>query len=122
MSLTHPIWLLLLFTLPVVIGAAVITASLFGRKWDAFLAPRLRSRLLKRASSIPRWFALLFLTGSCAALIAALARPIGDGGTETETAKARDIIIALDISRSMRVADVSPDRLAQAKIMAHDMI
>ena len=122
MSLTHPFWLLLLFTLPVLIGAAVVTASLFGRKWDAFLAPRLRSRLLKRASAVPRWFALLFLTGSCAALIAALARPVGDGGTETETAKARDIIIALDISRSMRVADVSPDRLSQAKIIAHDMI
>lgn len=122
MSFTDPFWLLLLFTLPVLIGAAVTTAHLLGRRWDAFLAPRLRSRLLKRASSIPRWFSLIFLAGGCAALIAALARPVGDGGTETETAKARDIIIALDISRSMRVADVSPDRLAQAKIIAHDMI
>lgn len=122
MSFLHPLWLFLLIALPALVAMAVLTAFLRGRRWDAFLAPRLRSRLLKRASSIPRWFSLIFLIGSTAALIIAFARPIGDGGTESETAKARDIIIALDISRSMRVADVSPDRLAQAKIIAHDMI
>ncbi len=122
MSFLNPLWLFLLIMLPALVAVAVITAHLRGRRWDAFLAPRLRSRLLKRASSIPRWFALLFLIGACGALILAFARPVGDGGTRSETAKARDIIIALDISRSMRVADVSPDRLAQAKIIAHDMI
>lgn len=122
MSFLNPYWLVLVFSLPVLVAVAVVTAHLRGRRWDAFLAPRLRSRLLKRASSIPRWFALLFLIGACAALITALARPVGDGGTQSETARARDIIIALDISRSMRVSDVSPDRLSQAKIIAHDMI
>jgi len=122
MSFLHPLSLFLLITLPALVAFAIVTAYFRGRRWDAFLAPRLRSRLLKRSSPIPRWFSLLFLTGACAALIIAFARPIGDGGTESETAKARDIIIALDISRSMRVADVSPDRLAQAKIIAHDMI
>lgn len=122
MSFVHPLWLFLLITLPVMVAVAAVTARLRGRRWDAFLAPRLRSRLLKLASPIPRWFSLLFLTGASAALILAFARPVGDGGTESETARARDIIIALDISRSMRVADVSPDRLSQAKIIAHDMI
>ncbi len=122
MSFLDPFWFILLITLPALVAVAVLTAHLRGRRWDAFLAPRLRSRLLKRASSIPRWFSLLFLVGALAALIIAFARPIGDGGTESETARARDIIIALDISRSMRATDVSPDRLAQAKIIAHDMI
>ena len=122
MSLLDPSWLVLLILLPVVAAVAGVTAHFRGRRWDAFLAPRLRSRLLKRASAIPRWFSLLFLLGAGAALIIAFARPVGDGGTESETTKARDIIIALDISRSMRTADVSPDRLSQAKIIAHDMI
>ncbi len=122
MSFHNPLWLSLLLTLPALLVAAVVVALRFGRKWDAFLAPRLRARLLRRASAVPRWFALCFLAGSGAALIIALARPVGEGGAESETAKARDIIIALDISRSMRVGDVSPDRLAHAKIIAHDMI
>lgn len=122
MTFHNPLWLSLLLTLPVLLVAAAFVAYRFGRKWDAFLAPRLRSRLLRRASVIPRWFALFFLAGACAALIIAIGRPVGEGGSQAETAKARDIIIALDISRSMRVADVSPDRLAQAKIIAHDMI
>jgi len=122
MSFLHPFWLFLLITLPLLVAVAVLAAHLRGRRWDAFVAPRLRSRLLRSASPIPRWFSLLFLTGASAALIVAFARPVGDGGTESESAKARDIIIAMDISRSMRVADVSPDRLSQAKIIAHDMI
>lgn len=122
MSFLDPFWLVLLIIIPMVVAAAGVTARLRGRRWDAFFAPRLRSRLLKRASAVPRWFALLFLLGAGAALVVAFARPVGDGGTESETTKARDIIIALDISRSMRTADVSPDRLAQAKIIAHDMI
>ena len=122
MTFSDPIWLILLLTLPVLLAVAAVVAYRFGRKWDAFIAPRLRSRLLRQASAIPRWFALFFLVGASAALIIALARPVGEGGSEAETAKARDIIIALDISRSMRVSDVSPDRLAQAKIIAHDMI
>ena len=122
MSLLTPLWLTLLLTLPALVVVAALVALRSGRKWDAFIAPRLRGRLLRRASGIPRWFAMIFLTGATTALIIALARPVGEGGTESETAQARDIIIALDISRSMRVADVSPDRLSQAKIIAHDMI
>ncbi len=86
------------------------------------MAPRLREALLKRGSPLPRWLALFFLLAACAAIIVALARPRGDAGTKTEKTLGRNVMIALDISKSMRVSDVKPDRLTQAKIVIYELL
>jgi len=122
MNLAQPAWLLLLLLLPLLAVGAVLIARLRRRQWQDFVAPRLRTALLKRGSSLPRWFALLFLIGSAAALIGALARPQGDAGTKTEKTMGRNVLIALDLSRSMRVSDVRPDRLSQAKVVIYEML
>jgi len=122
MNLAQPAWLLLLLLLPLLAVGAVLVARLRRRQWQDFVAPRLRPALLRRGSSLPRWFALLFLLGSAAALIAALSRPQGDAGTNTEKTLGRNVLIALDLSRSMRVSDVRPDRLSQAKIVIYEML
>jgi Ca-activated chloride channel family protein len=121
-QLAHPAWLLLLLLLPLLGVAAVLVARLRRRQWSAFVAPRLRGALLKRGSDLPRWFALFFLLASCAALIAALARPQGNAGTRTEKSLGRNVLIAMDLSRSMRVADVKPDRLTRAKMTAYELL
>ena len=77
---------------------------------------------MKRGSSIPRWFALFFLLTACAALIVGLARPQGDAGTRTEKSLGRNVLIALDLSRSMRVQDVKPDRLSRAKMVIYELL
>ncbi len=59
---------------------------------------------------------------ACAAVIIALARPCGDAGTRTEKSLGRNVLIALDLSRSMRVRDVKPDRLAQAKLVIYELL
>jgi Ca-activated chloride channel family protein len=118
----QPAWLILLVLLPLLGAAAVAVARLRRRQWEAFLAPRLRGALLKRGSPLPRWFALLFLLASCAAIIPALARPQGDAGTRTEKSLGRNVLIALDLSRSMRVADVKPDRLGRAKMAIYELL
>ncbi len=92
------------------------------KQWSVFVAPRLREALLKRSSSLTRWLALLFLFLACVTLIIAMARPQGDAGTEKEKTVGRNVMIALDISRSMRVQDVSPDRLTQAKVMIYELL
>jgi Ca-activated chloride channel homolog len=122
MKFAQPAWLILLVLLPLLGAAAVIMARLRNKQWAAFIAPRLRGALLKRGSSVPRWFALLFLLASCAALILALARPQGDAGTLTEKSLGRNVLIALDLSRSMRVADVKPDRLGRAKMTIYELL
>jgi Ca-activated chloride channel family protein len=118
----QPAWLILLVLLPLLGLGAVVTAQLRRKQWSAFAAPRLRTVLLKRSSPLPRWFALLFLLAACAAIIIALARPQGDAGTRTEKTLGRNVLIALDLSRSMRVSDVKPDRLTQAKMVIYELL
>ncbi len=122
MSFAQPGWLVLLILIPLLGIGAVLASRLRKRQWDAFVAPRLRGALLKRGSSLPRWFALFFLLTACAAMIVALARPQGDAGVRTEKTIGRNVLIALDLSRSMRVSDVKPDRLAQAKVVIYELL
>jgi Ca-activated chloride channel family protein len=122
LTLAQPAWLILLVLLPLLGAGAVLVARLRRRQWSAFVAPRLRGSLVKRGSPLPRWFALLFLLAACAAIITALARPQGDAGTRTEKTLGRNLLVALDLSRSMRVQDVKPDRLAQAKLAIYELL
>jgi Ca-activated chloride channel family protein len=75
----------------------------------------LSSRLLPPAPS-PAWDAVRWL--ALVAVIAALARP--QWGTEPRplVRTGRDIIVALDLSRSMRAADAGGERLRTAKRLA----
>ncbi len=122
MSFAQPGWLVLLILIPLLGIGALLASRLRKRQWEEFVAPRLRGALLKRGSSLPRWLALFFLLNACGAMILALARPQGDAGVRTEKTMGRNVLIALDLSRSMRVADVKPDRLAQAKIVIYELL
>lgn len=122
MHLANPVWLVLLALLPLLGVGALVAARLRRQQWAAFVAPRLRQMLLRRGSPLPRWLALAFLVAACASLIAAMARPQGDAGTKTEKSIGRNVLIALDLSRSMRVKDVKPDRLAQAKVVIYELL
>jgi Ca-activated chloride channel family protein len=122
MYLAQPAWLLLLILLPLLVAGAVLVARSRRRQWHAFVAVRLRPVLLRAGTSVGRWFALAFLLAATALLIVALARPQGDAGVRSEKTTGRNILIALDLSRSMRVSDVKPDRLAQAKVVIYELL
>jgi len=122
MSFAHPTWLLLLVLVPLLAGVAVLVARLRGQRWKSFVADRLRAALLQRSSSFPQWLSLTFLLVALGLIIAALAGPRGDAGTSAEKVLGRNVLFALDLSRSMRVADVKPDRLAQAKVLIYEMM
>ena len=122
MKFAQPAWLVLLVLLPLLGAGALGVARLRKNQWSAFVAPRLRSVLLQRGSPLPKWFSLVFLLAACAAIITALARPQGDDGIRTEKTLGRNLLIALDLSRSMRVRDVKPDRLAQAKMVIYELL
>ena len=51
-----------------------------------------------------------------------LARPQTNQGIESETSRGRNVLLALDLSRSMLVSDLKPDRLTQAKTLCYDLI
>ena len=65
-----------------------------------------------------RW--LLFF--AVAALLLTMARPQWGFAWEQATQRGRDIIVAIDTSRSMLAQDLQPNRLARAKLAALDLL
>ena len=122
MNLANPEWLIIWIALPILAIIAVFMERFKGQPWELLTAERLRGRLIRKDHSLPRWMAMGLLLAAMAAFAVALARPQGDAGVKTETTKGRNVIIALDLSRSMRVTDVSPDRLGQAKILIYEIL
>ncbi len=122
MTLAEPRWLLLLLLLPLLATGAVVVARLRSARWQSFVAERLRPRLIRRTSPIPRWIAFACLLLALALFIIALARPQSNRGTRVESMMGRNILIALDLSRSMMTPDVKPDRLTQAKATCYELL
>lgn len=122
MTFAQPGWLSLLMLIPLVVTGAVLMARARSKQWSAFVAPRLRSRLLQRSSPVPRWIAFACLMLAAALLIIAMARPQSMEGTRKESVLGRNILFALDLSRSMKVGDVQPDRLTQAKAACFELL
>lgn len=122
MNLAHPTWLFAL-ALPLILAVlAIVMARLRRSQWQAFAADRLRPILIKRRSPITRWISLSLLLLACICLVIALTRPHEKAGTREEKILSRNVLIALDLSRSMRVQDVKPDRLSRAKIAIYELI
>jgi Ca-activated chloride channel homolog len=122
MNFEFPAWLWLWIAVPILAVVAVLGGRFMKRPWEEFAAERLRGRLIRREHPLPRWIALGLVLAAISAMIVAMARPQGDAGTKTEKTTGRNVMIALDLSRSMRVKDVSPDRLAQAKIVIYELL
>lgn len=101
---------------------ALVIARLRRSQWHAFAADRLREILIKRRSPITHWISLLLLLLACICLTITLTRPHEKAGTREEKILSRNVLIALDLSRSMRVQDVKPDRLSRAKIAIYELL
>lgn len=119
MSLASPLWLLLLGVLPVLAWLHLkrkpkgLPLSTFGLL-DADAGKRARrNRLLTTALRL----------GAIACLILALARPQAPGRWIEEKQLGIDLMLALDVSGSMRAEDFQPEnRLAAAKRVLKDFV
>lgn len=124
MSVTfaHPQVLLLLWLAPACAGWWLWLARRRERRLDAFMGPAMRRRL-GAAGRDRRLRAQigLFTAGLMLALIAA-ARPRWGLRDEVVFRRGRDLLIALDVSRSMLANDVHPNRLERAKADLQDLI
>lgn len=122
LTFASPAWFFALLVLPVVAG-------LYAWAWrrnDVLIARvvavRLRSQLAGAVSRGRRMFKAILLLVVLALVVLALARPQW-GFVEREVKqRGRDIIIAVDTSRSMLATDVTPTRLARAKLVAQDLL
>jgi len=122
MTFLHPGWLSLLLILPLILLGAILSFLNQGKAWEKMVAPRLRKQLVKTTSPIRRWIALALGLIGCALIITALARPYKGESVTTEQINSRNILLAIDTSRSMLVQDGAPDRMSTAKAMAIEVL
>ncbi|MES2572014.1 MAG: VWA domain-containing protein [Verrucomicrobiota bacterium] len=122
MTFGQPLWFWALLFLP------LLTALFFynERRRKALLhrlvAARLQTTLAGTVSTGKRRVRFFLLLLGLACVIAALAQP-RNGYTWKETKrKGRDLLIAIDTSRSMLATDLAPTRLARAKLATQDLI
>lgn len=86
------------------------------------VAPRLQKQLTGRVSPLKRNLRTGLLLGAIALAILGLAKPrLGYKELEIKS-KGRDVILAIDTSRSMLSTDTAPTRLGRAKLIAQDLL
>jgi len=86
------------------------------------VSPRLRGRLVGAGGAVRRWTVFTLQMLALAATVVALARPqLGFDEVETHT-EARNLIIAVDTSRSMLADDLAPNRLSRARFAAKEIV
>ena len=122
MSFLVPGLLLLLLVIPFILLGAILAFRGQGQAWKKMVAPRLRAQLVSTRPRTRRWLALALGLLGCALMIIALARPYQGEKTTTEKISTRNIIIAIDTSRSMRVKDGATDRMSTARAMAIEVL
>jgi Ca-activated chloride channel family protein len=105
----------LYWVLPVLVFLLVLWRNRARRTLARFVDSRLSARLAASVDPAGRIWRSVFRVGVLALLILAAARPQwGVGEVEVEQ-EGIDVVIAVDISRSMLAEDVAPSRLARAK-------
>ncbi len=122
MSFLYP-YVLIALLLPLLLAVtAVVSRHRTRRSWQLLTAPAHRRELVRRP---PLWRTILPPILGLLALslcILAAARPI-NGYTESgAVSSGRNLIIALDVSRSMETTDVTPSRLEEARTAAYELI
>ena len=122
MTFANPTWLLLLIPLPLLVITAGITWQRRGERWHKMVADRHRSRLSHHRPVWIYFTSLAFGLFGLAGLIVAYAQPeSGEEWIETKN-EGRNILLCVDISRSMLTKDISPNRLLAARAAALDIV
>lgn len=86
------------------------------------VAQRLQKQLTGQVSQLKRNLRTGFLLGAVLLTVVALAKPRYGFREETVTTKGRDVILAVDVSRSMLATDTAPTRLGRAKLISQDLL
>lgn len=122
LTFAQPQWFWALILVPILAGLYFWAQKRSDALIAKIVAPRLKAQLAGAVSHGVRLVKAILILAAFALAVVALARP-QMGFTEREIKqRGRDIIIAIDTSRSMLATDVTPTRLARAKLMAQDLM
>ncbi|MDP6526050.1 MAG: VWA domain-containing protein [Kiritimatiellia bacterium] len=116
-------WVLyLLWLVPAIATGGVLLVRSKRARLNAFISPVMQKKLAPGKSGVrAEWQIWLISIGLFLMMISA-ARPRWGQREETVFTRGRDLLIALDVSRSMLANDVHPDRLRRAKADLMDLI
>jgi Ca-activated chloride channel family protein len=115
-------WMLVLVLLAPVAGAFwVFLRARSEARLRGLVAPALQAKLLPRRPKMFVVQAILLISGLVLCLFAA-ARPQWGHSAQVVASKSRNVVVALDVSRSMLAADVRPNRLERAKADIADLV
>ena len=118
----HPEWAYALWAVGLVALILIVLELRSGRDLDRFLKPGMQDRLVRRLPRSRRFGSLALLILALTAIVIALMRPQwGIEFIKTPQVGA-EIMIALDVSRSMLAEDVAPNRLERAKAEIRDLL
>ena len=115
MSFTHTWMLHFLWILPVILLALIVETRKKDKALDEFADKDMIGRLTGEIHKGRRFIKQLALLIACALMIFALAGPRWGSRFQEVSQKGVDILLLVDVSPSMLVEDIKPNRLEQAK-------
>lgn len=121
MRFANPIFLVLVAIVPIAGFFWAILRARRERALERLVAPALRRRLMPPGVNLWGLQAVCILLGLALALLAA-ARPQWGKTTEKFVERSRNVVVAIDVSRSMLAEDVRPNRLDRTKADVADLI
>ncbi len=118
----NPDYLYALLLLPVLLVFFLLAWRFRQRALSRLARAELLERLAPGLSGRRHWVKFGLLLLALAALTIGLANPQWSGQRREVTRRGIDLIIALDISRSMLAEDIQPNRLERAKRFAQNLV
>jgi Ca-activated chloride channel family protein len=116
-------WILALaWVIPALAAVWIVMLRRQSARLARFVAPALQPRLMPRPSLRRATWQVGLLAAALMLMLAAAAHPRWGEVEDTVYARGRDLIIALDVSRSMLANDVRPNRLERARTDLLDLI
>ena len=112
----------LLALIPLVLVLFVIFKRRRNKSLNAFAEPNLLKRLARDLPLHKHEVKFVFVLLALLALIIGIANPKLGSKLEEVKREGIDIMVALDLSRSMNATDVSPSRLEKAKVFINKLI
>jgi Ca-activated chloride channel family protein len=117
-----PNWLLSLWSLPVLAFFLISAVRWRSRNSESFVSSGMLNRLAPSGDGFKRYTKAILILVAMTCLLIAIARPRWGTYMQEVPTSGSDILVVLDVSRSMLAEDVRPNRLDRAKSDILDLI
>ena len=122
MTFGEPAWLWGLLVLPFLAALGVNNDRRRRRRLAQLVATRLLPELTDRVAQVRMLAKRILFVGALSMFLVALARPQLGSVEQNVTQRGRDIVLAIDTSKSMLSTDVAPNRMMRGKLAAQDIL